>query len=213
MNDRLRFEVNNNQGRFVFPDTWFGPLLGEFEEVLDAYDTDEISEMSYINKLRRLAQREPDFIDIHAHLAYAFLEQNAPRKALNAALKGLAAGNRPLPVSSRINTVSSSGERFSSVMLPWRNSTLQELALTVLCEGVDKSGVRAATGSFCSSGVISTDNNSTPAPEEVVTGRRRDIRPSFCQSLSHLNRRLSLISCSRAIRATEAPGCEASLTI
>ncbi|MGR7958218.1 hypothetical protein ACU6HD_26855, partial [Escherichia coli] len=25
-----RFEVNNNQGRFVFPDTWFGPLLGEF---------------------------------------------------------------------------------------------------------------------------------------------------------------------------------------
>ena len=48
--------------------------------------------------------------------------------------------HRPLPVSSRINTVSSSGEGFSSVMLPWRNSTLQELALTVLCEGVDKSG-------------------------------------------------------------------------
>ncbi|EFH8462241.1 hypothetical protein GHA10_00555 [Escherichia coli] len=39
--------MNNNQGRFVFPDTWFGPLLGEFEEVLDAYDTDEISETAY----------------------------------------------------------------------------------------------------------------------------------------------------------------------
>ncbi len=36
---------------------------------------------------------------------------------------------------------------------------------------------------------------------------------TFCQSLSHLNRRLSLISCSRAIRATEAPGCKTSLTI
>ena len=59
-------------------------------------------------------------------------------------------------------------------MLPWRNSTLQELALTVLCEGVDKSGVRAATGSFCSSGVISTGNNLTPASEVVVTGRRRE---------------------------------------
>ncbi len=91
--------MNNNRGRFVFPDTWFGPLLGEFEEVLDAYDTDEISETGYINKLRRLAQQEPDFIDIHAHLAYAFLEQNAPRKALNAALKGLAAGNRLIPES------------------------------------------------------------------------------------------------------------------
>lgn len=67
--------------------------------MLDAYDADEISETSYINKLRRLAQREPDFIDIHVHLAYAFLEQNAPRKALNAALKGLAAGNRIIPES------------------------------------------------------------------------------------------------------------------
>ncbi|EHR0346382.1 tetratricopeptide repeat protein, partial [Escherichia coli] len=99
MNDRLRFEVNDNQGRFVFPDTWFGPLPGEFEKLLDTYDTGEISEASYINKLRRLAQREPDFIDIHAHLAYAFLEQNTPRKALNAALKGLAAGNRLIPES------------------------------------------------------------------------------------------------------------------
>lgn len=99
MNDRLRFEVNDNQGRFVFPDTWFCPLPGEFEKLLDTYDTGEISEASYINKLRRLAQREPDFIDIHAHLAYAFLEQNTPRKALNAALKGLAAGNRLIPES------------------------------------------------------------------------------------------------------------------
>ncbi|MCE3852257.1 tetratricopeptide repeat protein, partial [Escherichia coli] len=32
-----------------------------------------------------------------AHLAYVFLEQNAPRKALNAALKGLAVGNRLIP--------------------------------------------------------------------------------------------------------------------
>ncbi|HAJ8590469.1 TPA: tetratricopeptide repeat protein, partial [Escherichia coli] len=52
MNDRLCFEVHDNKGYFVFPDTWFGPLLGEFEEVLDAYDADEISETSYINKLR-----------------------------------------------------------------------------------------------------------------------------------------------------------------
>ena len=49
MNDRLRFEVNDNQGRFVFPDTWFGPLPGEFEKLLDTYDTGEISETSYIN--------------------------------------------------------------------------------------------------------------------------------------------------------------------
>ncbi|KAE9771492.1 tetratricopeptide repeat protein [Escherichia coli] len=97
MNDRLRFEVNDNQGYFVFPEAWFGSLLDEFEELLDVYDADEISETSYINKLRRLARQEPDFIDVHAYLAYVFLEQNSPRKALNAALKGLAAGNRLIP--------------------------------------------------------------------------------------------------------------------
>lgn len=50
MNDRLCFEVYDNQGYFVFLDIWFGLLLGEFEEVFDVYDVDEISEMSYINK-------------------------------------------------------------------------------------------------------------------------------------------------------------------
>lgn len=55
--------------------------------------------VTYINRLRRLARQAPDFIDAHAHLAYVFLEQNAPRKALNAALKGLAAGNRLIPES------------------------------------------------------------------------------------------------------------------
>ncbi|EKW93546.1 hypothetical protein EC990713_1602 [Escherichia coli 99.0713] len=46
---------------------------------------------------------------------------------------------------------------------------MQELALTLVCEEVDKDGAMAATGSFCSSGVISTGNNSTPVSEEVVT--------------------------------------------
>ncbi|HGC4367661.1 TPA: hypothetical protein ACIYLT_005627, partial [Escherichia coli] len=71
---------------------------------------------------------------------------------------------------------------------------------------VDKDGAMAATGSFCSSGVISTGNNSTPVSEEVVTGRRRETRPSFCQSLSHLKITLSLTPFSRAICATQAPG-------
>ncbi|MCL3964794.1 hypothetical protein M4Z58_21555, partial [Escherichia coli] len=73
MTGKLRFEVNDNQGCFIFPETWFGSLLDEFEELIDAYDADEISETSYINKLRRLARQENDFIDVHAHLAYVFL--------------------------------------------------------------------------------------------------------------------------------------------
>lgn len=97
MTGKLRFKVNDNQGCFVFPENRFGPLLDKFEELTDIYNTDEISETGYINKLRRLARQEPDFIDVHVHLAYLFLKQNAPRKALNAALKGLVIGNRLIP--------------------------------------------------------------------------------------------------------------------
>ncbi len=42
MTGKLRFEVNDNQGCFIFPETWFGSLLDEFEELIDAYDADEI---------------------------------------------------------------------------------------------------------------------------------------------------------------------------
>lgn len=41
MTGKLRFEVNDNQGCFIFPETWFGSLLDEFEELIDAYDADE----------------------------------------------------------------------------------------------------------------------------------------------------------------------------
>lgn len=42
---------------------------------------------------------------------------------------------------------------------------------------MDKEGARAVIGSFCSSGVISTGNNSTPVPKEAVTGKHRGILP------------------------------------
>ncbi|HGU0807788.1 TPA: tetratricopeptide repeat protein, partial [Escherichia coli] len=64
--------MNNNQGYFLFPETRLGPFRDEFEKTLDVYDSDEINETNYVNKLRRLARHAPDIIDIHAHLAYAF---------------------------------------------------------------------------------------------------------------------------------------------
>ena len=68
--------MNNNQGYFLFPETWFGPFRDEFEKTLDAYDSDEINETNYVNKLRRLAWHAPDIIDIHAHLANVHLQRH-----------------------------------------------------------------------------------------------------------------------------------------
>ncbi|PPW17656.1 hypothetical protein C5P10_26680 [Escherichia coli] len=59
-------------------------------------------------------------------------------------------------------------------MLLRRNSTLQELTLTVLWGEMDKDGAIDIIVFFCSFGVISTGNNLTPASEVVVTGRRRE---------------------------------------
>ncbi len=53
MTGKLRFEVNDNRGCFIFPETWFGSLLDEFEELIDAYDADEIETR---NKLHQQTQ-------------------------------------------------------------------------------------------------------------------------------------------------------------
>ncbi|EMG9443407.1 tetratricopeptide repeat protein [Escherichia coli] len=97
MNDRLHFEVKDNRGCFVFPERWTGQLLDEFEALIDEYYCEEISEQHYVSRLKRLIREEPECIDLYAHLAYALLEQDAPRKALNIALKGLAVANRLIP--------------------------------------------------------------------------------------------------------------------
>ncbi|WP_274371709.1 tetratricopeptide repeat protein [Morganella morganii] len=99
MERKLRFDVEENLGCFVYPDEQFAPLLGEFDNLLDTHQSGGINDNRYISELNRLIKLEPDFIDLHAHLSFIFLEQDKPKKALNAALKGLAVGNRLIPES------------------------------------------------------------------------------------------------------------------
>lgn len=99
MENRLRFEVQDDFGCFVYPDERFAPLLDEFDDLLDTYQSGEMNDKRYITELNRLIRQEPDFIDLHAHLSFAFLEQDKPKKSLDAALAGLAAGNRLIPES------------------------------------------------------------------------------------------------------------------
>jgi len=97
MENRLRFEVQGSFGCFVYPEERFAPLLDEFDELIDAYQSGEMSDKRYIAELCRLISQEPDFIDLHAHLSFSFLGQDKPKKALDAALAGLAVGNRLIP--------------------------------------------------------------------------------------------------------------------
>ena len=52
MTGKLRFEVNDNQGCFIFPETWFGSLLDEFEELIDAFRR-KAEEFKHIIKMGR----------------------------------------------------------------------------------------------------------------------------------------------------------------
>lgn len=99
MENRLRFEVQKDTGCFVYPDERFDPLLDEFEDLLDVYQSGEMGDIHYIAELNHLIRLEPDFIDLHAHLSFSFLQQDKPQKALDAALAGLTVGNRLIPDS------------------------------------------------------------------------------------------------------------------
>lgn len=76
---RLRIWITNYTFKWTITkgiSYFLKPGLAHFgmslKKTLDAYDSDEINETNYVNKLRRLAWHAPDIIDIHAHLAYAF---------------------------------------------------------------------------------------------------------------------------------------------
>ena len=47
--------------------------------------------------LERLLNEAPDFVDVHAHIATHWHRQGKPKKALDAAMRGLAASNRHIP--------------------------------------------------------------------------------------------------------------------
>lgn len=98
----LRFEVlDDASGVFVYPAERFDGLVDEFDELLDAHQSGGLANKSYVTALEKLLVREPEFIDGHAHLAFAWYEQGKPKKALDAALAGLGVANRLLPESFR----------------------------------------------------------------------------------------------------------------
>ena len=95
----LRFEVQENIGYFVYPDEHFDQLEDDFNELLELHQSGQMQDQQYVTELNRLIVQEPNFIDLHAHLAFALLEQGKPKKALDAALAGVAIGNSLMPES------------------------------------------------------------------------------------------------------------------
>ena len=76
-------------------------LLRELHELLDWRDGGRLPLTRYVSELKDLVGRHPGFIDGHAHLGFALLEQDKPKLALAAGLRGLALGKEAIPSGFR----------------------------------------------------------------------------------------------------------------
>ncbi|HYG89952.1 MAG TPA: tetratricopeptide repeat protein [Azospirillum sp.] len=93
----IGFDIWNDEGSFTYSDEPFLELVDAFYALLDQKDAGRVAPRSYLAALAELIGRQPDFIDAHAHLGFALLEQGKTRKALDACLRGIAIGEAVIP--------------------------------------------------------------------------------------------------------------------
>lgn len=92
----MSFELYADGGIFVHPDDRdsAGELL---DAAMDAADAGELSNDGYLDRLREIVAKYPDFIDGHAHLGFALYNARKPKLALASSLRGLDLGMSVLP--------------------------------------------------------------------------------------------------------------------
>lgn len=94
----LEFEaIDAESGEFGYTEDRYGPLLDQFNTVLDRHETGELGDAHYLAALQELLAQAPDFIDAHTQVAFHWHRQGKPEKALDAAQAGLAVANRQIP--------------------------------------------------------------------------------------------------------------------
>ncbi len=94
----LQFETYpDGSGAFTDPEESSWDIVEHFDRLMDARDAGALSVTGYIKALEAMTKEHPDFIDAYAHIASAYLEQGKTKKALDAAMRGLAVGNRLIP--------------------------------------------------------------------------------------------------------------------
>jgi tetratricopeptide (TPR) repeat protein len=89
-------EVFEDGAVFRYPEG-HDDMVRELDHLLDYHDGGRLTRNQYVTELKGLVARHPSFIDGHAHLGFALLEQDKPKLALGAGLCGLALGEEAIP--------------------------------------------------------------------------------------------------------------------
>jgi len=94
--ETVSFEILEGGGIFHYGD-WYDEIVDKFDAALDARDSGHLSNTKYVSTLKSLVERQPEFIDGHAHLGFALMDQGKPKLALQACLCGFEVGERAIP--------------------------------------------------------------------------------------------------------------------
>lgn len=92
----LTFEIFDDGGVFRYGDG-DDQIIEELDDALEQRDGGTLVPANYLKTLKGLVDRHPHFIDGHAHLGYALMQQGKPKLALQACLYGLQVGERAIP--------------------------------------------------------------------------------------------------------------------
>ncbi|MDW5317181.1 hypothetical protein [Rhizobium sp. PL01] len=75
----------------------YDEIVDELDDALEQRDAGKIKPAKYLKILKGIVDRHPHFIDGHAHLGNALMEEGKPKLALQACLRGIEAGDNAIP--------------------------------------------------------------------------------------------------------------------
>ncbi len=92
----ITLEIFDDGGVFRHADD-YDRIVEELDDALEQRDGGALAPAKYVKTLKALVDRRPHFIDGHAHLGNALMEEGKPKLALQACLQGLEVGERAIP--------------------------------------------------------------------------------------------------------------------
>src|SRR6188768_152525 len=153
----LTLEILDDGGVFRHSDD-YERIVEELDKALEHRDDRKLSPSKYIKTLRMLVDRYPHFIDGHAHLGYALMNEGKPKLALQACLDGLQVGERMIPkgyagliewgfLENRPFLRAAYGVVLSQLRLGQRNDALRLMDRLLTWDPNDNQGIRYLIGS------------------------------------------------------------------
>lgn len=94
--ETVSFEILEDGGIFHHGDR-YDEIVDEFDAAMDARASGRLTNAKYASTLKAQVERHPEFIDGHAHLGFALMDQGKPKLALQACSRGFEIGEHTIP--------------------------------------------------------------------------------------------------------------------